>query len=137
MTGQAGSLSTIEPSLVEQYRNMGEHYLENAAKLWSEKEFRKASEMLWGAIAQHLKGLAACKGKVIFGLGDFYDFVKALAKEQGDDYLRKEFAELFVLHNNFYDEKIFQDDFPSYYMRTKIYVRRINKLIRIVLRQPH
>ena len=131
MTGQVKSSNIIDLELVEQYKTTADHYLAKAAQLWNKSEIRKASEMLWGAIAQYLKALAACKGQAISTHRKFYPFVRQLAKERKNPYLRKEFVELGLLHNNFYDEEIPPEDFGTYYHRTKAYLRQINGLVRI------
>jgi hypothetical protein len=131
MTEQVKSSSFIDRRLVEQYKETGDHYLANAKALWSKNELRKASEMLWGAVAQYLKALKARKGGKIYGLSEFHEFVKALAKEQTNEYFHSEFVFLRVLHNNFYDSGEVPDtDFPEYYARTIRYLRKINRLLR-------
>jgi hypothetical protein len=130
MTGQVRSSSTTSKRLVEQYKVTGDHYLANARELWRKKELRKASEMLWGAVAQYLKALRARKGGEIYGLAGFHEFVTALAKEQRNQYFHTEFIFLRALHNNFYDQEVPETDFPDYYARAIRYLRKINTLLR-------
>ncbi len=122
MTTPAKSSNTMTPSLVAHYKTTGDHYLQNAVDLSATKEIRKASELFWGAIVQYLKALAAINEISIIGLKDLYQFVRELAKEQKDEYIYKEFSELHILHTNFYDENVPEDDFPLYYARVMKYV---------------
>ena len=50
---------------VEDRINTGAHYALNAQELAAKGEHRKAAEMLWGAVTQYLKALAAAEGKEI------------------------------------------------------------------------
>ena len=129
MTERAKSSGFNNPSLVESYNSTGRQYLSNALELLGKRELRKASEMLWGAVVQSIKALAASRGITnLYGLSELHGFVRELAKELGDDSLRQDFRELRVLHTNFYDEKIFEEDFPDYYTRAIGFIDRIDKL---------
>lgn len=129
MTEQGKSSNTINSQLLAHYKATGDHYLHNAGELTGKKEFRKASEMLWGTATQAVKALAASKGIRLYGLQDLYGFVRQVAKEKNDDTIRSTFYELHTLHTNFYDENIPEDDFPRYYELTVGFVSRIYGLI--------
>jgi regulator of sirC expression with transglutaminase-like and TPR domain len=134
MTEREKSSSTNNLSLVESYDSTGRQYLANVIELWGKKELRKSSEMLWGAVIQSIKALAASRSITkLYGLSELHEFVRELAKELGDDSLRKDFRELRVLHTNFYDENIFEEDFPDYFLKAIGFIDRIDKL-RVVTR---
>jgi hypothetical protein len=133
MTKQEKSSSTINYSSVEQYKLTGDQYLHNAIELVDKKELRKASELLWGAITQYLKALAANKDISLIGLKDLYQYVRELAKEQNNEYIYNEFRELHVLHTNFYDENVPEDDFPLYYARAMKYMATIIAVLSIAI----
>jgi hypothetical protein len=130
MTAQAKSKSIINSNLVARYDTMKERYLRNAVELMGKKENSKASEMLWGAVTQSLKALAASKGFRIYGLTGFHDFVTQLAKELHDESLRSTFRDLKILHTNFYDEDITDEDFPFYYEKAVEYVGKIARIMK-------
>ncbi len=44
------------------YLKTRDQYLVNAEKLLARREYRKASELLWGAMVQSIKALAAKRG---------------------------------------------------------------------------
>jgi Archaeal PaREP1/PaREP8 family len=107
-----------------------DQYRANADKAVAAGEFRKASELLWGAITQELKALAATYGIVISSHRQFFDFLKQLASESKDMQMYLEFVELNALHKNFYDEMIPSDVFPEYYRRSIEYLERLDTLVR-------
>lgn len=131
MTTREKSSITASSSPVGQYKATGEHYLDNAIELIGKKELRKASEMLWGAVAQYVKALAASRGINIIGLSGLYEFVRELAKERDDEAISKDFNELHILHTNFYDENVPDDDFPIYYAKAIEYIGKIDNLLKI------
>jgi hypothetical protein len=107
----------------DQYRANAEHAIELG-------EFRKASELLWGAITQQLKALAATRNVLITSHREFFDFLRQLASETRDEALYKDFVALNALHKNFYDETIPSDVFPDYYEQTIRYIARLDQLAR-------
>src|SRR2546425_2279145 len=78
------------------------HYYRNAEELIGKKEFRKASEMLWGAVTQTIKALAALRGVEIRNHNEFFSINEKLSKELSDPSIYNTFAELNALHTNFY-----------------------------------
>lgn len=107
----------------DQYRANAEHAIEAG-------ELRKASELLWGAIAQQLKALAATRNILITSHRQFFDFLRQLASEISDESLYKDFVALNALHKNFYDETIPPDVFPDYYDQSLKFIARIDQLAR-------
>ncbi len=107
----------------DQYRANAEHAIEAG-------ELRKASELLWGAVTQQLKALAATRNIVITSHGQFFDFLRQLSSETKEAALYKDFVALNALHRNFYDETIPPDVFPDYYEKAIQYIARLDKLAR-------
>jgi len=105
----------------DQYRANAEHAI-------AAGEYRKASELLWGAIAQQLKALAASHNIVITSHRQFFDFLRQLAAELGDRPLYEDFIALNALHKNFYDEIIPPDAFPGFYQKAIEYIVRLETL---------
>lgn len=117
-----------EHSYLDGVRGIRDQYRANADHAISAGEYRKASELLWGAITQQLKALAALRDVVISSHRQFFDLTRQLAAETGDAYIYLEFVDLNALHKNFYDETIPPDAFPSYYERTLRYLERLEDL---------
>jgi len=106
----------------DQYRANAEHAIEAG-------EYRKASELLWGAVTQQLKALAASNNIVITSHRQFFDFLRQLAAELNDRGLFEDFVALNALHKNFYDEIIPPDVFPGFYQKAIEYVARLDALV--------
>ncbi len=107
-----------------------DQYRSNAEKAIVAGEYRKASELLWGAVTQQLKALAATRSIVITRHGEFFDFVRQLGAELNDRELYTDFVELNALHRNFYDETIPPDVFPDFYHKAIPYIDRLDALAR-------
>ncbi len=104
---------------------MRDQYRSNADQAVAKGEFRKASELLWGALTQQIKALAAKYDVVIESHREFFSFMRQLAEELKDASLYTEFAALNALHKNFYDETIPADLFPEYYARATEFIDRL------------
>jgi hypothetical protein len=107
----------------DQYRSNADHAVELG-------EFRKASELLWGALTQQLKAFAATRNIVITSHRQFFEFLRQLAGELKDKSVYADFVELNALHKNFYDEVIPVDLFPDYYERALQYIIRLDAMTR-------
>lgn len=116
-------------NLVNSYVQMRDRYLTNAEKLAAEGEFRKASELLWGAVAQAIKALAAKRGYRIDNHSQFFNFMQTLAKEIREPELYKSFLFLNDLHKNFYDEIIRSVDFQIYYNDALKFIKKLQILM--------
>ena len=91
-----------------------EEYLSNFPDAYSKQEYRKASELLWGAVTQTIKFVATIAGKEIRNHGGFFDFVKELSSSLGKPEIYKNFLLLDKLHKNFYDPEIPPSDMGIY-----------------------
>jgi len=112
---------------LERTRN---EYLSNAQGAIAKREFRKASELLWGAVTQQIKALAATRNIVIESHRDFFNFLRQLSAELQEKQLYDEFVDLNALHKNFYDETIPADAFPRFYEQAIRFIGRLDKLTR-------
>ncbi len=93
-------------------------------------EYRKASELLWGAVTQQLKAFAATRNFAITSHRQFFELVRQLAAELRDKPIYADFVELNALHKNFYDEIIPSDLFPDFYQKAVQYIERLDVLAR-------
>jgi len=62
------------------YLKTRDQYLVNAEKLLAKREYRKAFELLWGAIAQSIKALVAKRGYRLGTHRQIIDFMREVAK---------------------------------------------------------
>ncbi len=118
------------PYLAQLYQTRDE-YRSNAVEAIAAGEFRKASELLWGALTQQLKALAATRNIVIESHRQFFDFLRQLAAELRDEQLYVDFVNLNALHKNFYDETIPPDAFAGFYEKAIRFIGRLDDLVRM------
>jgi len=112
-----------------EYLNTRDKYLSNALKLVREGEFRKASELLWGAVALQIKLLALVKKNIRLATHkELRRFMRELVKELGDPELYKTFHLVEKLHTNFYDEILDPEDFKLYLEEALKLIRKLEQL---------
>ncbi len=92
--------------ITSRYLKTRDKYISNADKYFSKNEFRKSSELLWGAVTQSIKALASLSNIHIPSHAKFFDYTRSVSKETGDETYHTLFLELNTLHKNFYDEEI-------------------------------
>lgn len=117
-----------ESSYIATLHEMRDQYRSNAEHAISAGEYRKASELLWGAITQQLKVLAAGYAIEITSHREFFEFLRKLSSELRDESLYREFVDLNALHRNFYDETIPPDVFPDFYAKSIQFIERLDAL---------
>ncbi|MHC1610512.1 MAG: PaREP1 family protein [Candidatus Methanospirareceae archaeon] len=103
-------------------------YYNNALRYIAEGKFSKASELLWGAVTQSLKALAATRDINIPTHAAFFNFTRDLAKELEDEEFHKSFLFLNNLHKNFYDEAIDPKDFQLYRKEAELFLRKVEEI---------
>lgn len=129
MTTAEESFPTNRFDAVSEYLNTRDQYFRNAEEFYSREEWKKTSELLWGAISQTIKALGALENKQIFEHKEFYLFMRQLSKELNEPNLYQEFIDLNALHKNFYDASIPNDALPIYFERSKKFIKRLDDLI--------
>lgn len=95
-----------ERTKVEKYAAQSLHYLKNASKFIDEGNTEKASEFLWGSMAQALKAVAATNGIYFRSHALLWNYAESLAKERGDKSIYDAFSHANSLHKNFYEADI-------------------------------
>jgi len=108
-----------------------DQYRRNADEAIAAGELRKASELLWGALTQQLKALAATRSVVIESHREFFDFLRQLAAELRNKQVYDDFVTLNALHKNFYDETIPADAFPQFYEKAIQFIGLLDETARI------
>lgn len=113
----------------EKYAAQSIHYLENAFESIQAGEVEKASEFLWGSLAQALKAVAASKGIELKTHWDITDYAKALTKQQGDKSIYDVFGHASYLHSNFYEAGLRMEDVQIYAVEIRDMVRKLLSFI--------
>lgn len=106
-----------------------EEYLSNFPDAYSKKEYRKASELLWGAVTQTVKYAAGIMNVEIKRHGEFFDFVKGLSEKNEQPEIYKNFLLLDKLHKNFYDPEIPSSDMHIYVDVAFAFIRSIEEIV--------
>ena len=106
----------------EKYSSQSLHYLKNASQSIDAGNSDKASEFLWGSMAQALKAVAASKEIFLRNHGQIWNYTETLAKEIEDKSIYDAFLHANFLHTNFYESELELKD-----------VRRIAEDIRVAV----
>ncbi len=80
------------------------HYLENALLMIQQSEAGKASELLWGSVAEALQALAASRGKELGSHHSMHWFIGVLSKELNDPSIVEAFYVAENLHHKGFHE---------------------------------
>lgn len=99
MTPQDESIA----QLLRGYVTRSQEYLQNAYIALEQNELEKASEFLWGSMAQAIKAFAAFKGEHLASHAAIWKYVTELSRELGDQGLFDAFRDANSLHINFYE----------------------------------
>ncbi len=113
------------------FLRMRDKYLSNANEMIKNEEWRKASELLWGAVTQSIKALASTSNINIRKHEEFFIFIETLGKEIDDKEIYRLFLDLNALHRNFYDEIIPEESFPIYYEKVEQFLEKLESIMAI------
>jgi len=91
---------------VEEYASQSLRYLKNASKFIDAGNSDKASEFLWGSMAEALKAVAASRGIVLKDHRQIWNYTESLTKELGDKSIYDAFIHANYLHTNFYESEL-------------------------------
>jgi hypothetical protein len=95
---------------IKKYKKQSIHYFENAKKFINKYDAEKASEFLWGSIAQALKAVAASRNISLRSHDQIKNYALALARDLNDDSIRHTFNYAQSLHSNFYESGLLLED---------------------------
>lgn len=95
-----------EQNAVKKYAEQSLRYLENGLISLNQGDYDKASEFLWGSIAQAVKAVAASKGMELKTHRELWDFTRELTKEMADSKVYEAFRTASYLHTNFYEVEL-------------------------------
>ena len=120
--------------LAKTYVKQSQLYLENAHKEIGRQEYEKASELLWGSVAEALKAvLMARKGLKIKAHGELWEAARDLARELGDESIYTIFREANSLHSNFYEVRLGKEDVEDSFERVRLLVGKLLDIARAEL----
>ncbi len=91
---------------VEKYAGQSRHYLLNASKFIDAGDSEKASEFLWGSMAQAIKAVVAAKGVTFRKHRLLWEYAESLTKELEDKSIYDSFVHAYSLHSNFYESDL-------------------------------
>ena len=92
-----------ETEKVRKLRDLSIHYFGNAIRFLKLGELEKASEFLWGSIAESLKAIAATKAIELKSHEDIREYARQVSKELQDEGVWYVFDQAQGLHSNFYE----------------------------------
>ena len=92
-----------QESKLDVYRSQATYYLDNAQEFLARQEFTKASEFLWGAVAQAVKAVAASEGVHLAHHCQVWDYAEEISREQDDPGIFDDFRQANTMHVNFYE----------------------------------
>jgi hypothetical protein len=104
-------------------------YLENALLSLQQGEAGKASELLWGSIAEALQAVAASRSMHLKNHRSLRHFASQLAKEIGDQSINGGFARAERLHSNFHEVELEPEDVAAEVDPIREAVSKLLKLI--------
>ena len=113
----------------EKYKAQSIHYLENAFKFIKAGNPEKASEFLWGSMAEGIKAVAAKKGILLMSHKDLRNYAMELARALPDESIRNTFLHAQSLHSNFYETGLLMEDVVMCAEEVKATVDKLFKLI--------
>lgn len=94
----------------KKYKTQSVHYFENALKFIAAGDAEKASEFLWGSMAQALKAVAGSRDIWLRSHKDVRHYAMELARTLRDDNIRHAFDYAQSLHSNFYESGLLLED---------------------------
>jgi len=95
---------------IKRYRTQSVHYFENALKFIELGDAEKASEFLWGSMAQALKAVAASRDTRLKSHKDIRDYAFEIARVLPDESIRHAFNSAQSMHSNFYESGLLLED---------------------------
>ena len=114
---------------VEKYAVQSQKYLRNASKSIDAGDSDKASEFLWGSMAEALKAVALSKGKELNNHWNIGDYAKKLAKQIGDESILDVYGTASYLHSNFYEAGLSLEEVQTYAERIRATVGKLLSFI--------
>ncbi len=114
---------------VKKYALQSLIYLRNASKFIDAGDSEKASEFLWGSMAQAIKAVVAAKGVTFRKHRLLWEYAEILSKELEDKSIYDSFVHAYSLHSNFYESDLELKDVRRMAEDVKTTVGKLLRLI--------
>lgn len=114
---------------MEKYETQSIHYLENAFSFLRGGDVEKASEFLWGSIAEAIKAVAVSKGIVLESHDELRTYTRELAKALGDKSIWDAFYHANSLHSNFYESRLKLEEVDLFAQEVRAAVGKLFRLL--------
>ena len=95
---------------VDRHKAQSIHYLENAFRFIEAGDAEKASEFLWGSMAQAIKAVASSRGIQLKSHRKLREYAMELARARQDVDIKNTFDKAQSLHSNFYETGLLMED---------------------------
>ena len=113
-----------------QYEKRGEEYLVNAEDFIIKRKFAKASEFLWGAVAEHIKAISVLYERPPASHRDIIEVGKRIATQLEDrDMFKLIDREAQALHANFYEEFLSEEAFADHHLAVLELVKKLRRIL--------
>ncbi|MBI4302871.1 MAG: PaREP1 family protein [Chloroflexi bacterium] len=103
-------MATEARQTVRKYVLASRHYLENGLLMLNSRDAGKASELLWGSVAEALQAVAVSRGTRLANHRSLHWFVGQLGKELNDRSIIDGFFLAEHLHSNFHEVELTVED---------------------------
>lgn len=95
---------------IKKYKTQSVHYFDNAMKYIAAGDIEKASEFLWGSMAQALKAVAGSRNIWLKSHSQVKKYAIELSRATNDESIRHAFDYAQSLHSNFYESGLLLED---------------------------
>ena len=112
------------------YLKQSQHYFKNAQELYAKGERAKATELVWGSVAEAVKALAASRGIDLRTHQSLREYVYKIAGQIRDAEFQQLFNDVEGAHRNFYQEFMKDREIQEVFAKAQEFLRRANELIR-------
>jgi uncharacterized protein (UPF0332 family) len=112
------------------YLSQAEHFLYQAEEELNKGDLRQAGEKYWGAATQAVKAFAEKEGWRHDGHAWLFETVSKISQEEKDDTLKREFGLAGMLHTNFYEGWLTEDEVKDYGLQAKGFVDKIGRILK-------
>jgi len=111
----------------EIHENLSEKYLKDAEEFMKKGDYVQASEKAWGAASQMLKAEAARRGVELRSHSALHRFVITIARERGDEEIRRLWQSAGMLHQNFYENWLPKEMVVENIKDVKDFIKRLKE----------
>jgi hypothetical protein len=110
------------------YLKLHRKYLSEGESLLAKGDHTQASEKFWGAAAEMVKAVAACRGLELRTHADLWAFVTKLRNELNDPEITRLFSIAGMLHQNFYEASMTIEAVKDGAESIKRFINKLEKL---------